>query len=410
MRRLVGRAGSSNAPDRRALSGRPVLPGWPAWSRRALGAGTVCLLAGCGIGGTGAEGPGNGDAASSAPGGQVAGTGSAAEPPSSDIGIGVVPDGEPRAVAEGLEAPWSVTFHGDTALISLRDSGDVLELLADGGTRVVGTIDDVSPDGEAGLLGIVVDDDGHLYAYSTTADENRVQRYDLTSEAGSLGLGEPTTLLDGIPRASIHDGGRLALGPDGMLYVTTGDAGNGDSAQDLDSLAGKILRMTPTGEVPPDNPFEGSPVYSYGHRNVQGLDWTDDGALFASEFGESTWDELNLIEPGGNYGWPEVEGIGNVDEYIDPVQQWGTSEASPSGLEIVGDTIFVANLRGSVLRAIPVAAPERSTKFYADRFGRLRDVTTSPDGDLWFLTSNTDGRGHPAPQDDRLLAVPLGTE
>ncbi|MBE1877673.1 PQQ-dependent sugar dehydrogenase [Myceligenerans pegani] len=313
--------------------------------------------------------------------------------------------GEPRAVATGLAAPWSVAFLGTTALISERDSADVRELLDDGSTRVVGTIEGVSPEGEGGLLGLAVDDDGRLYAYSTGAGGNRVQRIELTGEPGSLGLGQAETILDGIPSASFHDGGRIAFGPDGMLYVTTGDAGDGDAAQDLDSLAGKILRMTPDGDVPDDNPFDGSLVLSYGHRNPQGIDWADDGTMFASEFGQNTWDELNVITPGGNYGWPVVEGVAGDERYVDPVQQWSPAEASPSGIEIIGGTIFVANLRGAVLRAVPVAQPSESAEYYAGEFGRLRDVTASPDGDLWFLTNNTDGRGDPGPDDDRLMAV-----
>jgi glucose/arabinose dehydrogenase len=311
-------------------------------------------------------------------------------------------------VTTGLAAPWSVAFLGTTARISQRDTAEVLELLDDGGTRVVGTVDGVAPGGEGGLLGLAVDDDGRLYAYSTAAGGNRVQRFELTGEPGSLGLGAAETILDGIPAASIHNGGRIAFGPDGMLYVTTGDAGDAGASQDLDSLAGKILRVTPDGDVPGDNPFGGSPVYTYGHRNPQGIDWADDGTMFASEFGQSTWDELNVITPGSNYGWPVVEGIAGDDRYVDPVQQWGPAEASPSGIGIAGGTIFVANLRGSVLRAVPVAAPSESGEYYAREYGRLRDVTVSPDGDLWFLTNNTDGRGNPGPDDDRLMEVTLG--
>ncbi|RPF20512.1 PQQ-dependent sugar dehydrogenase [Myceligenerans xiligouense] len=317
------------------------------------------------------------------------------------------PDGEPRAVTTGLDAPWSVAFLGRTALISERDDADVLELRDDGGTRVVGTVEGVGAGGEGGLLGLAVDDEDRLYAYSTGADGNRVQRFGITGEPGALGLGPAETVLDGIPSASFHNGGRIAFGPDGMLYVTTGDAGDGDAAQDRDSLAGKILRMTPDGDVPGDNPFDGSLVYSYGHRNPQGIDWAEDGTMFASEFGQNTWDELNVITPGANYGWPVVEGAAGDDRYVDPVQQWSPEEASPSGIEIADGTIFVANLRGSVLRTVPVAEPSGSAEYWPGEYGRLRDVTVSPGGDLWFLTNNTDGRGSPGPDDDRLLAVSL---
>lgn len=326
--------------------------------------------------------------------------------PSAAASGGALPTGTPADVVTGLTAPWSVVFLDGTPLISQRDDGTILEVTGDA-TRVVGTIEDVQHGGEAGLLGLAVDDQDRLYAYSTGPDGNRIQRYPVTGQPGSLALGEPETVIDGIPSAGFHDGGRIAFGPDGMLYATAGDAGLRDAAQDVDSLAGKILRLTPDGDVPDDNPFPGSPVYSYGHRNPQGLAWADDGTLFAAEFGQDTWDELNIITPGGNYGWPHVEGIADQDDFIDPVQQWTPEQASPSGITITGGTVFIANLRGAVLRAVPVADPTTSTDFYAGQYGRLRAVVPSPDGDLWFLTNNTDGRGTPRDGDDRLLSVRL---
>jgi len=313
--------------------------------------------------------------------------------------------GAPQAVTAGLQAPWSVVFRDDTALVSERDSGRILELADDGAAREVGTIEGVASGGEAGLLGMAVDDRGRLYVYSTGNDGNRIERYELTGSPGSLRLGASETLLDGIPSASFHDGGRIAFGPDGMLYATAGDAGQSSSAQDRDSLAGKILRMTPDGEAPDDNPFPDSLVYSYGHRNPQGLAWAADGTMFATEFGQDTWDELNVITPGGNYGWPNVEGIADDDDFIDPIQQWAPSDASPSGMTAIDGTLFIANLRGEVLRAVPIADPSRSTEYYAGEYGRIRDVTGTPDGDLWFVTNNTDGRGDPGPGDDRILSV-----
>ena len=313
--------------------------------------------------------------------------------------------GAPQAVTAGLQAPWSVVFRNDTPLVSERDTGRILELADDGAARVVGTIGGVASGGEGGLLGMAVDDEGRLYVYSTGRDGNRIERYEVTGTPGSLNLGASVTLVDEIPSASYHDGGRIAFGPDGMLYATLGDAGQSSSAQDLDSLAGKILRMTPDGDVPDDNPFPDSLVYSYGHRNTQGLAWASDGTLFATEFGQDTWDELNIIVPGGNYGWPEVEGIADNDDFIDPVQQWEPADASPSGMTAIGGTLFIANLRGEVLRAVPIADPSTSTDYYAGRYGRIRDVTGTPDGDLWFVTNNTDGRGDPGPDDDRILSV-----
>ncbi|RZU63361.1 PQQ-dependent sugar dehydrogenase [Zhihengliuella halotolerans] len=311
---------------------------------------------------------------------------------------------ETRVVAEGLDAPWAIAFHGETPLISERDTARILELGADGETRTVGTIAGVAPRGEGGLLGIAVRD-GLLYAYSTADGENRIERYELTGGPGSLGLGPPEPLLGGIPAARIHNGGRIAFGPDGMLYATTGDAGNGAHAQDPDSLGGKILRLRADGSVPDDNPFAGSPVYSYGHRNPQGLAWDDDGTLYASEFGQNTWDELNVIEAGANYGWPEVEGIAGREGFVDPVQQWRPADASPSGMAFTGGSLFIANLRGERLREVPLEDAETSTEHFAGEHGRLRDTVLGPDGELWLLTNNTDGRGAPSSGDDRVIAV-----
>lgn len=321
----------------------------------------------------------------------------------------LVPNGETADVVTGLDAPWSVVRTGDglDALISERDSAKVLELTANGTTREVGTVDGVSSGGEGGLLGMALHDDD-LFVYSTAGDGNRIQRFELTGSTGSYRLGDATTVIDGLPSNSFHNGGRIAFGPDGMLYASVGDAGTGSDAQDEDSLAGKILRLTPDGDVPDSNPFPGSPVWSLGHRNVQGMGWTADGTMFASEFGQNTWDELNVIEAGADYGWPEVEGKGGEDQgFVDPVQQWSTDDASPSGLAVIGDTVFVANLRGEVVRAIPASSPEESAEYFAGDFGRIRTVLEGPDGALWFVTNNTDGRGDPTEGDDRIVSVPL---
>ncbi|MBD0421593.1 PQQ-dependent sugar dehydrogenase [Streptomyces sp. TRM S81-3] len=313
---------------------------------------------------------------------------------------------ETSVVADGLDAPWSIAFHGDVPLVSERDSARILELGPDGNGRVAGEIDGVLSAEEGGLLGLAVREK-HLYAYFTGTGENRIERYPINGRAGSLSLGEGEEILGQIPTASYHNGGRIAFGPDGMLYATVGDAGDDDSAQDLGALSGKILRMTPEGEAPDDNPFPGSLVYSYGHRNPQGIAWADDGTMYASEFGQDTWDELNVIEPGGNYGWPRAEGIAKRDEFVDPVQQWAPAEASPSGIAVVGDALYIANLRGERLREVPLSDPGTATERLVGRHGRLRDVVLSPDGSLWVLTNNTDGRGEPGPDDDRILSLGL---
>ncbi|WP_309130562.1 PQQ-dependent sugar dehydrogenase [Brevibacterium sp.] len=310
-----------------------------------------------------------------------------------------------EVIASDLEAPWSIAFHEGTPLISERDSARILELDETGAAREIGRVDGVVPNGEGGLLGIAVHE-GFAYTYFTADDENRIERFPLTGEPGSLALGDSEPVFAGIPAAGFHNGGRIAFGPDGMLYATTGDAGARSDAQELESLAGKILRLTPEGEAPTDNPFAGSPVYSYGHRNPQGIAWDSDGTMYASEFGQDTWDELNLIEAGNNYGWPEVEGIAQDESFVDPVQQWEPAEASPSGIAITDQTIHVANLRGQRLRDIPLAELGESSERLDGEYGRLRDVVVAPDGSLWVLTNNTDGRGNPGPNDDRVLRVP----
>jgi glucose/arabinose dehydrogenase len=307
----------------------------------------------------------------------------------------------------GLDVPWGLAFLPDgSALVSERDSALVRQVTASAQVTEAGTVPDVVADNEGGLLGLAVPPgQSTVYAYLTAADDNRVVR--MSFDGGALG--EPEVVIDGIPKAGNHNGGRLAFGPDGMLYVSTGDAGQPDRAQDLESLGGKILRLSPDGTVPADNPFAGSPVFSYGHRNVQGLAFDQDGRLWASEFGQNTWDELNLIEAGGNYGWPVVEGVGNDDRFIEPVAQWSTDEASPSGIAYVRDTVFLASLRGQRLWQVPVpdGVAGTPTDFVAGEFGRLRAAALAPDGSLWVLTNNTDGRGEPRDGDDRILRVTL---
>lgn len=332
----------------------------------------------------------------------------------------VHPVGEPVVIASGLQVPWSILrLPGGATLISERDTTRVRELLPDGSLREAGTVSAAEPSGEGGLLGLAFLADtaapggaGWVYAYFSTASDNRIERMPLAGSPGSHTLGAPTLVLDSIPRAGNHNGGRIAFGPDGLLYASAGDAGNTANAQELDSLGGKILRMTATGAVPANNPF-GTLVYSFGHRNPQGLAWDSRGQLWASEFGQNTWDELNRIAPGGNYGWPLVEGQDGDPAYIDPERQWTTDQASPSGIAIVNDTIFMASLRGQRLWSIPIVrtstGDDSSTadpiEWFVNGYGRLRDVVSGPAGTLWFVSNNTDGRGSPADDDDQLLQV-----
>lgn len=310
----------------------------------------------------------------------------------------------------GLAAPWSVVPVGDSMLISQRDEGTIVE--ATGGTvREVGPVDGVVPGGEGGLLGLALLDDGGdrwLYAYFTAADDNRIVRMPLDGDPGAFALGPAEVVLDGLAKAANHNGGRIAFGPDGMLYATVGDAGSPDLSQDPASLNGKILRMTPEGDVPDGNPLGDSLVWSLGHRNPQGLAWAPDGTMYATDFGQNRWDELNVITPGANYGWPVVEGAGGDARFVDPLQQWSTVEASPSGLAAVGATLFLAGLRGERLWAVQ-GAPAAPTplEYYRDELGRIRDAVAAPDGSLWLLTGNTDGRGSPRDGDDRLVRIAL---
>ena len=246
--------------------------------------------------------------------------------------------------------------------------------------------------------------DKRVFFYATADEDNRVYR--TTFENNRLGKLRP--ILTGIPKAGNHDGGRLVFGPDGWLYVSTGEAGQPELAQDMESLGGKILRIGQDGEPADGNPDPASPIWTSGHRNVQGLAFDHEGNLWASEFGQDTWDELNLIKRGFNYGWPEVEGKGSESpDFTDPQVQWDTNDASPSGLAFVGDRLYLGALRGERLWRIDVNGRRASDEkgFFVGEYGRMRTVATAPDGNLWVTTSNRDGRGDPAASDDRILLV-----
>jgi glucose/arabinose dehydrogenase len=317
--------------------------------------------------------------------------------------------GQPRELATGLQVPWAVAFlPGGDALVTERDSARLLRVTPQGAVHSLGTVPGVAAGGEGGLLGVAVSPtftaDHYVYLYFTSGSDNRIVRFAYTG----TGVGRLENLVTGIPHGGIHNGGRLAFGPDNMLYAGTGETGERGLAQDRGSPAGKILRMTPDGKPAPGNPF-GSRVWSYGHRNVQGLAWDDQGRMYATEFGQNRFDEINRIERGHNYGWPEVEGVGGNSTYTDPLLTWATSEASPSGLAYAGGSLWAAALRGERLWQVPLGLDGRAGRpvaHYQGTYGRLRAAVRAPDGSLWITTSNRDGRGSPRPRDDKILVVP----
>jgi glucose/arabinose dehydrogenase len=318
--------------------------------------------------------------------------------------------GEPRELATGLQVPWAVAFlPGGDALVTERDSGDLLRVTPQGKVTEAGKVPGVRPEGEGGLMGVAVspsfDRDRYVYLYFTADDDNRVVRFRYDDRVGEL---QP--IVTGIPKAGNHNGGRIAFGPDGMLYVATGEIYRTELAQDRDSLGGKILRVTPDGKPAQGNPY-GTRIWSYGHRNVQGLAWDESRRLFATEFGQDRFDEINRIERGANYGWPRVEGVGGQRQYTDPLLTWSTAEASPSGLGYAGGSLWAAGLRGERLWQVPLDGngnAGRPIAHYEGRYGRVRAAVASPDGrSLWVTTSNHDGRGEPRRGDDKILVIPV---
>ncbi|MGX8908506.1 PQQ-dependent sugar dehydrogenase [Streptomyces netropsis] len=381
----------------------------------ALAAAALLIVTGCSTGelpdGVTTSGDRTPSAAKSPGAGGPSGSPTAAASPAPAKGsVEVV-----RTLTTKLRSPWGVaTLPDGDLLVASRDTAKIFRVaVKDGKQTELGSVPGVSPGGEGGLLGLAVsadfDTDHQVYAYFTTESDNRVASmlYDERKPAGRR-LGAPNTVFRGIPKGTVHNGGRIAFGPDKMLYAGTGESGRRGLSQDRESLGGKILRMTPDGRPAPGNPWPDSVVYSLGHRNVQGLAWDADKRLWAAEFGQDTWDELNLVEPGKNYGWPLVEGKGGRSGYVDPVAQWRTADASPSGLAYAQGSLWLAGLRGERLWRVPLAGARPVADpqpFLPGEYGRLRTVVAADDGGLWLTTSNTDGRGTPGDQDDRLLRL-----
>jgi glucose/arabinose dehydrogenase len=317
-------------------------------------------------------------------------------------------------ISSGWTIPWGTYWmpDGQSALVTERDDFRVWKVTPSGARTQVGTVPNaVTTDGEGGLLGVAVDlnwaTDHYVYFMHTASEGNRVVRmtYDGSSLSGY------TILLQGIKKNRYHNGGRLAFGPDGYLYVSTGEAQTPDLAQDKTSLNGKILRMTTDGKPAPGNPF-GNYVYSYGHRNPQGLVFDRSGRLWEAEFGDSKFDELNLIKPGANYGWPTCEGTCSTSGMTNPKATWPVNQASPSGIAIVRNVVYMAALRGERLWRIPINGDSESvgtpSAYYVGTYGRLRTVTKVPGADqLWLSTTNCDNNGNEPDGSDKIFRVSI---
>ncbi|MGW1883097.1 PQQ-dependent sugar dehydrogenase [Streptomyces sp. NPDC001970] len=379
-----------------------------------LAAAALLLAAGCSSDSPADQAGGRQDAPSSPASSSATAGGTAPKAPPAKGSVKVA-----ATLTEDLKSPWGLAALPDgDLLVSSRDEGTITRIDVDSGRKTgIGSVPGVAPAGEGGLMGLAVSpsfaSDRLVYAYFTTESDNRIARmlYDERKPAGQQ-LGAPDTILRGIPKGVVHNGGRIAFGPDRMLYAGTGETGDRGLAQDKDSLGGKILRMTPDGQPVHGNPSADSVVYSYGHRNVQGLAWDSEKRLWAAEFGQDTWDELNLVEPGKNYGWPEVEGKRGRSGFVDPVAQWRTEDASPSGIAYAQGSIWMAGLRGERLWRIPLSGAEPSAEpqaFLQGEYGRLRTVLpvggAGGGSAVWLVTSETDTRGTPGAGDDRILRL-----
>ncbi|MGW7369261.1 PQQ-dependent sugar dehydrogenase [Streptomyces sp. NPDC054841] len=318
-------------------------------------------------------------------------------------------------ISTGWSIPWGASWlpDGSAALVTERDSFKVFRVTPDGTRSQIGTVpQSQATGGEGGLMGVAVDPDWasnhHVYFMHTSSDGNRVARmtYDGSSLSGYKAL------VQGIKKATFHNGGRLAFGPDGHLYASTGDAQTPSLAQDRNSLNGKILRMTKDGKAAPGNPF-GNLVFSMGHRNPQGLAFDAEGRLWSAELGQNSKDELNLIKSGRNYGWPQCEGDCSVSGMTNPKKTWDVAEASPSGIAIVDSAVYMASLRGERLWQIPISPDNENVgtakAYYVGTYGRLRSVTKVPGADqMWLSTTNADGNGGEPAGADKIFRVTIG--
>jgi glucose/arabinose dehydrogenase len=315
-----------------------------------------------------------------------------------------------EVLATNLHIPWTITKKDGTFFISQRE-GKIIETNLETGLikkDELSVTKDILHEGEGGLLGLVLAPDfessGQAFAYYTYKEDLVTKNRVIALQKDGDKWTETNVLLEGIPGGRIHNGGRMRIGPDGMLYITTGDSGNPDLSQDKKSLAGKILRMNLDGTIPDDNPFENSYVYSYGHRNPQGLAWDDEGILYSTEHGQSAHDEINLIKPGQNYGWPVIQGDEEETGMVKPIYHTGENTWAPSGIDYHNGKLYIATLRDSKIRSFDLST--KSVNIVHENSGRMRDVYIEH-SQLYTITNNRDGRGTPKKDDDKLLMIEL---
>ena len=314
-------------------------------------------------------------------------------------------------IVQNLEVPWGMGFLPDGRLLFNERTGNINLLDLKSGNKIILMKREIWDRAEGGLLGLAIDpefaENHFIFIYETVESGNRIVRLKFENEI----LTEDKILLDGIPKKLFHDGGIIKFGPDGFLYAGTGDARTPENAQDLNSLSGKILRMDRHGVIPLDNPFQNY-VWSYGHRNVQGLCWDKNGNMFSSEHGPSGelngWcchDELNIIQKGGNYGWPFVIGDMKKENTISPIAQSGDDTWAPGGIEFFNGKIYIACLKGEKILIADAADKKITDTLFAGKYGRLRNIIKTPEGDLIFCSSNQDGRGNPLEGDDKIYRM-----